>query len=210
MSMSNVSTDVDVLTENVGPRFYVVSVRKLVVMMFLTWGVYGIYWHYRNWATYKRATGDKVIPLLRALFSIFFLYPLLKRVDRELETKGGDHQWSPGFLTLGTILTIILNCILPGLLDPALNSPGWISQAAPEEALRSTAQLYAVLLPLFALQIWLMGKMQRAINLYEGDVTGRGNAKISWVNRAWLVPGALVWVINMFSLIVLFWSVVLS
>lgn len=210
MSMSNVSTDVDVLTENVGPRFYVVSVRKLVVMMFLTWGVYGIYWHYRNWATYKRATGDKVIPLLRALFSIFFLYPLLKRIDRGLEAKGGDHQWSPGFLTLGTILTIMLNCMLPGLLDPALNSPGWISQATPEAALRSTAQLYAVLLPLFATQIWLMGKIQRAINLHEGDATGGGNARVSWVNRVWLVPGTLIWVINMSSLIVLFWSVVLS
>lgn len=209
MSTSTISPEVELPTDKFRPHFYVVSVRKMAIMMLLTWGVYGIYWHYRNWATYKRATGDKVIPLLRAIFSIFFLYPLLKRIDRGLQDRGKDRQWSPGLLALGIILTILMASLLPGLLDPALNSFGWIAQATPEVALRSSVHLYAVVLPLFCLQIWLTGKIQRAINLHEGDEAGGGNNKISWVNRAWLVPGTLMWVTNMFLLMVTFWLVAL-
>jgi hypothetical protein len=63
--------------------FYPVSGRKLVVMLLLTYGLYVVYWFFRNFRYLKRA-GVKVRPVLRSLFSQFFYYSLFRHVYTQL------------------------------------------------------------------------------------------------------------------------------
>jgi hypothetical protein len=59
--------------------FFDVSVFKLIVMSMVTLSFYQIYWFYQNWRLAKDR-GEDVIPLARAIFSVFFAYPLFKEV----------------------------------------------------------------------------------------------------------------------------------
>jgi hypothetical protein len=67
-------------TPEVRRYFFDVSVVKLVVMSLVTFGAYQIFWFYKNWQVAKQR-GEDVMPLVRAIFSIFFAYKLFKNVE---------------------------------------------------------------------------------------------------------------------------------
>lgn len=60
--------------------FHAVSVVKLGVLGFCTMGIYGIFWFYFHWKRIKVREGDNSIPVMRALFAIFFCNKLFRRV----------------------------------------------------------------------------------------------------------------------------------
>jgi hypothetical protein len=61
--------------------WFAVGTRKLFVMSLVTFGLYCVYWFERQFRYQKRARGDSTIPFLRALFSIFFVHELFRRVE---------------------------------------------------------------------------------------------------------------------------------
>lgn len=199
MSTSAVSPDESF--QKPGSMFYVVSVRKLVIMMIGTFGFYFLYWNYRNWATYKRASGERVIPFLRAFFAIFFLYPLLRRVDRGFQTIGREYRWWPGLLTLGYLFAVVIY-IAPEFVVPVRT---WLGARPLENAADLLLMMWVFPLSLFAVQIWLVGLMQRAINTHECDPAGLGNAQLTFANGMWMVPGILLWTLNVLGLFALLW-----
>ncbi|MDR0278295.1 MAG: hypothetical protein LBJ37_10465 [Paucimonas sp.] len=179
------------------PTFYVVSVRKMAIMTICTFGLYLTYWNYRNWAAYKRASGDEVIPFLRALFSIFFLYALLQRVDRAFQASGRTYRWSPGLLVLGVVgVFLIAMSINFATLDTQL-----MLTESPEGQGRFLLLAYLLSLLQFACHVWLHGKMQRAMNTHEHDTPGQTNARLTWANWAWMAPGILIWWLELLAVI---------
>jgi len=42
-----------------------------------------------------------VIPLLRCLVPVLFIYPLLSRIEQGFKASGRNYQWSPLALSLG-------------------------------------------------------------------------------------------------------------
>ncbi len=62
--------------------FYVVSPKKFTVMYVGTLGFYGFYWMYKNWSIYRVASGEKIWPIARAIFFIFFLHSLCSKVTQ--------------------------------------------------------------------------------------------------------------------------------
>lgn len=156
--------------------FFVVSIRKLIVMNIFTLGLYWVYWYYQNWSLYRRKSGERVLPLVRTFFGILFLYGLLSRVDRQLRVAGHHHAWSPFWLTCAFILVV-------GLTAWA----NWLSQMMP------ILHLGAVLLNVAG--FWLLARMQRAINLCAGDPEGQSNSRLSAWNWAWMSPGILLWIV---------------
>lgn len=155
--------------------FFVVSIRKLIVMNIFTFGLYWTYWYYQNWSRYRRKSGERVLPLVRTLFGILFLYGLLSRVDRQLRMAGHHHAWSPFWLTCGFIL-----------LAGATAWGSWLREMMP------TLDLGVVLINVAGL--WLLAWMQRAINLCAGDPEGQSNSRLSVWNWVWMVPGILLWI----------------
>lgn len=169
------------------PMFYVVSLTKLVGLMLLTSNLYAFYWFYRNWSVYRKATGASVIPLLRSIVPVLFVYPLLSRVDRGFRDSGREYNWSPVMLSLGMWLVIVVS----GL-------SGWLAPAGPwpQALFRLVVYMGAI--------AWLFCLIQRAINVHEGDPKGRTNsrftvANLAWIALVWLFPYALmnlfIWVI---------------
>lgn len=161
------------------PMFFVVSPRKLVIMSILTFNFYTMYWFYRNWRLYTRHSGEPLWPLLRTLFGIFFIYGLLKRVDRQIKLTGRTYAWSPLLLTCAVWLLCIVQYALSMLqvLDPS-----------PVRA------MIAIVLGA-AFGVWWSLTVQRAINFCVGDPEGDGNGSLSWANGVWIVLGLLVWVL---------------
>lgn len=194
MSTSTVSPSTPSEDKASGPLFYVVSVRKMIVMTFFTFGAYILYWNYRNWATYKRATGDKVIPLLRTLFPVIFLYPLLKRVDNGLRARNLACGFSPVLLTIGILITMLLACS-PVWIEPGLRSPDWLKDVPAKEANYRLLKVYGVMYSVWALQLWLMALVQRAMNFHEADAEGVGNRRLTLANWLWILPGIFIFTV---------------
>lgn len=182
------------------PMFFVVSVKKYIVMSFFTLGCYAFYWNYRNWAAYRQATGEKVSPLLRSICPLLFLYPLLARIDRQIKSRRLRYEWSTVMLMSGLVLIALLSICL-GLAPPVLieEPVGQLSAELYElfeEILLNPLKMLLVSVLLLGVQLWLMGTIQRAINIVEGDPLGVSNSSFTLANWAWMAIGILYWALT--------------
>lgn len=87
--------------------FYPVSSAKFMILSIATAGLYAALWFYRNFR-YVKASGVKLVPWLRALFSSLFFYSLCQHVDRVV-TPENPVSWSKRLsYLLITILILVL------------------------------------------------------------------------------------------------------
>jgi len=167
------------------PLFYVVSPAKFSLLFWTTMGLYDLYWQYKNWYLYREARGGGGLPVLRALFSIFFAPSLFHRMAKEAREAGLNGGVSPLLLavvyvvcTLGTNLT----GLVPGYGARALVAQ-WIGLAC--------------LIPIW----WTLLQCQKRVNAALGDGPGRANHRLTWANWIWIVLGALLWLSTLLSLV---------
>jgi hypothetical protein len=73
------ATDLDLYPKEAAPPFVSVSPLKLAVLSVLTFNLYQVVWFYRNWKS-RRAAGEEIRPLPRAIFGVFFFPSLASRV----------------------------------------------------------------------------------------------------------------------------------
>lgn len=165
--------------------FYVVSARKFTLLFFMTCGVYQIYWFYRHWRQYRAHSGESVLPIVRALFSIFFTHSLTGRIDDVIRQGVHRHRWSPSVIAT---LVVILQIISNGLERMAARSFG-----SPTTDVLSLLSL----LPLGG-ALWVI---QSAANAACGDPRGRRNAKLTAANYAWIALGLLFWIFALVGLL---------
>lgn len=164
--------------------FYVISARKFALLFFATLGVYQVYWFYRHWQQYRLRTGERLLPVVRALFSIFFTHSLARRIDDGIRRGTRHVRWSPSVVaTLFVILQILSN----GLDRMAARSIG-----SPTTDVLSLL----ILLPVG----WTLWSIQSAANTACQDPDGAGNARLSAANHAWIVFGLLWWALVCFGL----------
>ena len=91
------------MTSQSQPLYFSVSKTKLVVMSIFSWGIYEIYWFYKNWKLIKERTGQDIRPFWRALFAPFFCHSLFKSVRESAHSQGIPSELSPGWLTFAYI-----------------------------------------------------------------------------------------------------------
>ena len=157
--------------------FYVVGKVKFLVLFFSTFGMYSLYWFYRNWKLYKEKHNEKIWPVARGFFSIFFAHSLFSNVDQKLSDSNIDYSWNPKLIaTLYVLLSIVTN-ICDRLSMKEIGSP-------------YTDLLSFALLPVLA---WVMLKAQLAINVSESDPIGASNSKLTIVNYCWVLLGVVAW-----------------
>ncbi len=63
--------------------FLHISVARLLVMTYLSYGLYQVYWCYRNWRYLQLRDGERISPFWRAYFGIFWMHDLLGRIRRD-------------------------------------------------------------------------------------------------------------------------------
>jgi hypothetical protein len=100
------------------PPFFAVSLFKLALMCFCTLGFYQLYWFYKQWQAVRRREYSNVLPAARALFAIFFCYPLFKRVRQRGIQLGIEPRLQAGVTAIGYIV-----CSLAGFIP---NPLGWL------------------------------------------------------------------------------------
>jgi hypothetical protein len=104
--------------ENEATPFFAVSVLKLFVLSVCTFGLYKVYWFYKNWRLIKEHEQSDIRPVARAILSVFFCYQCFKRI-RDFDAPASiDGPIAPGRLAAGLIITTLLQ-ILPDPFWPA-------------------------------------------------------------------------------------------
>lgn len=153
------------------PMFYVVSLRKLIILNFFTGGLYWLYWFFRNWDLYRRYRGSELLFLSGVVWPEFFIYVLLNRVDRRIRVTGRRFVWSPWWLAFAMVLMLALFGTLRLVTVPFPDS----------------GPLALAFVVTGVLHYLTLCRVQQAINYCEGDVRGEGNARLSWANWLWIV-----------------------
>jgi hypothetical protein len=157
--------------------FYIVSPAKAALMMFVTFGVYALYWFWRHWKMHKIDKKLDIWPVPRAVFSIFFAHSLNREIDDRIQRKGLRHDWSPGgWATLYVVAAI----------------GGRILDRLPETVISLNASIGLLIAMLSALTLSVF-HAQRAANIACGDPNADSNRRLTVANYVWLALGALWW-----------------
>ena len=70
----------DEVTSTASLIFFTTSTLKFVVMSICTFGLYELYWFYKNWVQVKARDGTSISPFWRAFFAPFWAYSYFKHV----------------------------------------------------------------------------------------------------------------------------------
>jgi hypothetical protein len=99
---------VDVIEARPATPFFAVTIFKLVLMSICTFGIYELYWFYKNWQLIKAREEPDILPFWRAVFAYFFCYQCFVHV-RDYEAP----QVSPGTLLAGPLAAgwIVMNLL---------------------------------------------------------------------------------------------------
>ena len=151
----------------VAPRFYIVSKNKFIVMFLLTLGYYYTYWLYKNWKTYRTATNARVLPLIRTIMGVLFIYSLHMKIDRQLYISHTPYKWHPRLLAFALIASGFL----------------WIYAAFWPSA--PGAHPVVPIATLF-FNMFCVLRVQSAINHLENDPLGQQNSRITAANCFWI------------------------
>jgi hypothetical protein len=92
------------MNENSQPIFFPVSRLKLLVMYLVTFGLYEVFWFYKNWQLFKAKTGNDISPFWRTFFGLFYFYDLLSEIQQKARSRGvSADEPSPFLLTFAWI-----------------------------------------------------------------------------------------------------------
>ena len=90
------------------PMYFAVAPFKLVVMFVCTFGIYEMYWFYKNWVLVKERENSNIMPFWRTFFAPIFCYFLFKRVQASALDLSIQREISPGLLAAGWIIVTLL------------------------------------------------------------------------------------------------------
>ena len=157
--------------------FYVVGLRKFLVLFVATMGIYQIFWFYENWRAYREASGEKLWPVARALFSIFFVHRLFRLVQARLDNARRAVGWD--LRSYATWLVVLLI----------------VSNAMDRAAMRSNSSQLVDLLSLVILLPlgFVLYRAQVSINASCDDPQGTTNSEFTLTNYLVIALGVLWW-----------------
>lgn len=171
-----------------GPPFYTVSLVKLTVMMFITGGLYGLYWYYKNWSRYKAYSAKPIWPVPRAIFGLIYVPSMFGKVDALLKEKGqrGMPYW--GALAAGMILLALAPSLVVFVHGVATSSKG------AGAASLGLLPLWISVASTFG-QFLIMLRVQSSINRLNRDAEGNCKCGSTFGEGVWAMLGVVCWVV---------------
>lgn len=70
------------------PWYFEVATTKFVVMSLVTFGIYDVFWLYRQWQFERARTGENLSPFWRTFFAPLFAFSLFRRISDAAEETG--------------------------------------------------------------------------------------------------------------------------
>lgn len=165
--------------------FYVVSTRKFAILFLATMGIYQLYWYFRNWSLYKLRSGENIWPAPRALFAFIFVHALFRKINDRLVEVAPDAHWNHGKRATVIVLFLVGSKVLDRLVMQSVGAP------------------FTDILSLFLILPMCLAYVepQRNINLASGDPSGQSNDLLTGANIAWIVIGAIFWLLALIGMI---------
>lgn len=171
-------------------EFYIVSPEKFLLLYIGTFGMYGVYWFYKHWSQYKKSTREDLWPVMRAIFSIFFVHSLFENFELRSKIQTGNTPSSIQYLATTFVVFAIAGSILNILTRYDIGTPYTDSAAI-------------LFLPVFC---WIKYKAQIFANSSGPDVDGLSNNKLTFLNYFWLLLGLVFWLLFLLGLIIIIFS----
>jgi hypothetical protein len=172
------------------PLFFTVSEDKLMTLYILSFGLYGVYWFYKNWKCQQQVMDKKIYPVWRAIFSIFFAYSLFKRIDQKASHLDQRYRFKAGVLATFYVFSVVASQVIDriamntGVLDSISNSLIVITSLA-----------------LFLLSTYPLLKVQSTVNRINNDILGYLNYKYSLANYVLMAIGTVLWLLIALALL---------
>jgi hypothetical protein len=163
--------------DNLNALFYIVSPKKFLILFIGTFGIYSVYWYYKNWSNYRSSTGESLWPIARGVFSIFFVHSLLSHVDDKIQKNENLFKWNHNSLATIIVVLMLVRSVLDRLSQHEIGHP--------HLTIITTLLLFPI--ALFQLQA------QQAINTACNDSNGSSNHKFTVANYVWLFLGLIFW-----------------
>lgn len=171
-----------------GKEFFSVSLAKLKVMYILTLGMYSLVFFFQNWKIQKARHQLKVIPVLRAIFSIFFTHSLFARISDTAKQRGIEHGSS-----FKTQATIFVACMVISAL---------LGRIEPKGADYMIVTLISIALTLIALVPLVT--VQKTVLKINGEEDAPENSDFTVYNWIWIFLGVILWLlmfVGMFAML---------
>ena len=92
-------------------EFYIVAPKKFIILFIATLGMYQLYWMYINWDLYRKKNNEKLWPVPRAIFSIFYTHSRLTKVESRNISQEKKSLWNPGLLATIIVGASIISTI---------------------------------------------------------------------------------------------------
>lgn len=160
-------------------EYFSVSIRKLIVMYAITLGGYSLVYFYQNWKLQKLRHGLNVIPVLRAIFAIFFTHSLFSRIRASAEER--SIEGTSGFSGLATLYVV---CTLLSSIN--------VNLGPTSQLVYVMLNLAGIVLPLVALYPLVV--VQRVVQQINHDEAGELNSQFTVYNWIFILLGAFMWV----------------
>jgi len=78
--------------------FFTTSTLKLILMSICTFGIYELYWFYKNWVLIKERTEQNIMPFWRAIFAPLWAYSCFKHIKTAAGERNIQESLSIGVL----------------------------------------------------------------------------------------------------------------
>ena len=103
---SNQILDLNITDESSSGKIDIelVDGTKVLILSLVSFGLYGIWWIYKSWRFFKEKDGLDIMPIARAIFSIFFLYSLFENIQHYARSNGYQKTYSSGALFAGQLI----------------------------------------------------------------------------------------------------------
>ncbi len=180
-------TELDIDPAAGDKAYFSVSTSKLKWLYLATFGLYGIYWFYKNWKLQQPFINGKIMPVMRGIFSIFFAHALTKRIKQSMARQNIPENKHLGFLATMFVLLVILGNLASTLAD---------NHVVPQ-------YFNIIWLIMFYLSVYPLIELQEKINMLMDDPIGTINSRYDWRGYAALFIGAVLWLLAILGAVAL-------
>ena len=81
----------------------IISLNRFMFLSVISMGLYAIWWIFEAWRFFMQKDKLDIMPAARAIFAIFFIYPLFNRIQNYAETQGYQNKFSSALMCIGYI-----------------------------------------------------------------------------------------------------------
>lgn len=91
------------------PTQYIINTHKFIILSVLTFGLYHIWWIFKAWRFFLQKDQSDIMPAMRTIFAIFFLYPLFTEISAYAKEKNYSKDYpKPLFFIVYLILSLMV------------------------------------------------------------------------------------------------------